>query len=79
MSPDTEELGFEEALAKLEQIVAELEAGELPLAEALAKFGEGMELKKFCEQKLAAAEAQIEQYMEAEARPESEDEGKLLQ
>ncbi len=71
MSPDTEELGFEEALEKLDQIVAELEAGELPLQEALAKFEEGMQLKKLCEQKLAETEARIEQYVESESQEQS--------
>ena len=71
MPPDIEELGFEEALEQLEQIVAELEAGELPLQEALDKFEQGMKLKEFCEQKLAEAEARIEQYVES--RPQTQD------
>lgn len=71
MAPDTDELDFEEALESLEQIVAELEAGELPLHEALEKFEKGMELKKLCEQKLTEAEARIEQYVKAESEEQS--------
>ncbi len=71
MASDTDELDFEDALEKLEAIVAELEAGELPLQEALDKFEKGMALKKLCEQKLTEAEARIEQYVESESQEQS--------
>jgi exodeoxyribonuclease VII small subunit len=63
MDETIESLTFEEALVRLEQIVAELEGGDLALEEALQKFKIGMDLKEFCEQKLAEAEAQIEEYV----------------
>lgn len=55
-----EEMSFEEALQKLEEIVASLEGGHLPLEEAIAKFEEGTRLKKICEGRLREAERKIE-------------------
>ncbi|MCK8817523.1 exodeoxyribonuclease VII small subunit [Natroniella sulfidigena] len=54
------ELSFEEALEQLEDIVGELERGELSLAESLGKFETGIKLTKFCSQKLEQAEGKIE-------------------
>ena len=52
---------FEESLAKLEGLVAKLEAGDTPLAELVAKFEEGSKLLASCEAQLRAAELRIEQ------------------
>lgn len=59
-----DDLTFEQALTRLEQIVQELDEGELPLEEALKLFEEGMALKKLCLERLTAAEAVVEQYAE---------------
>ncbi len=64
-------LEFEAALARLEEIVAELESGELTLDQAVEKFQAGMALKELCERKLTEAEAQIEEYV-GEDEPEQE-------
>lgn len=50
---------FENALKKLEQIVEELETGELSLDKALKKFEEGMDLSKFCRTTLEETEKKI--------------------
>jgi len=50
---------FEQSIKQLEQIVTELEAGELPLEQAIKKFEEGMELSRFCSQKLEETERKI--------------------
>ncbi len=50
---------FEQALSSLEQIVKNLEAGDLPLEEALKKFEEGVKLSKFCSRKLDETEKKI--------------------
>jgi exodeoxyribonuclease VII small subunit len=50
---------FEEALGNLEQLVFELEEGELSLEDALAKFKQGMELARLCTQKLTQAEEKV--------------------
>jgi exodeoxyribonuclease VII small subunit len=59
---------FEQSLKQLELIVAELESGELPLEQALKKFEEGMELSKFCAQKLDETERKITLLMQDNAR-----------
>ncbi len=50
---------FEESLKQLEQIVQELETGDLPLEKALKKFEEGVQLSKFCFAKLDETEKKI--------------------
>jgi exodeoxyribonuclease VII small subunit len=56
---------FEQSLKQLEQIVYELESGELPLEQAIRKFEEGIELSKFCAQKLEETERKITLLMQA--------------
>jgi len=55
---------FEEALEELEQLVDRLEAGDLPLEEALADFERGVKLTRECQQKLASAEQKVKVLME---------------
>ena len=57
---EKKEKSFEEALSQLEKIVLELEEGELSLEEALKKFEEGIELSRYCTQKLTRAEEKVE-------------------
>ncbi len=52
---------FENAQKELEQIVQRLESGEAPLDEAIALWGRGEELYRFCLAKLDAAEGRIEE------------------
>ena len=59
-----EELSFEQALTRLEEIVAELDGGELPLETALVRFEEAMRLMELCAARLAEAEAKVEVYGE---------------
>jgi len=58
---ETQELSFEAALSRLEAIVARLEAGNLPLDEAVALYEEGMRLVTLCGQRLDAAELRVSQ------------------
>jgi exodeoxyribonuclease VII small subunit len=51
---------FEESLEELEKIVAELESGKLGLAEALARYEQGVKHLKGCQQLLERAERKIE-------------------
>ncbi len=55
-----QELNFEDALTRLEEIVHILEQGNLPLEESLKVFEEGIRLSRFCMQKLNEAEKKIE-------------------
>ena len=50
---------FEAALAELEAIVRDLEAGQLPLEESLAAYERGAGLLKHCQETLAAAEKKL--------------------
>ena len=53
-------LKFEQALERLEKIVAEMESAELPLDDVLKRYEEGTRLVRFCAKKLEEAEKQIE-------------------
>lgn len=48
-------------MERLENIVEAMEAGDIPLADLLAKFEEGSRLLSTCEERLKAAEMKIEQ------------------
>lgn len=54
---------FEVAMTQLEQIVQQLERGELPLEEALASFKDGIELSQFCQKTLTEAEQTVAKMM----------------
>jgi len=54
------EVKFEQALEKLEEIVAGLEDGDLSLDESLAKYEEGVRLIRLCQKKLGEAKKKIE-------------------
>jgi len=53
------EQSFEQALAELEKIVKKMESGDLTLEQALATHKRGLELAKFCQQRLEAAQQQV--------------------
>jgi exodeoxyribonuclease VII small subunit len=59
-------LTFEQALERLQQIVSDLEGGELSLDDSLARYEEGRELISGCYEKLQAAERRIEQLLKGE-------------
>lgn len=54
------EIKFENALKKLEKIVEELEKGDLPLEDSLAKYEEGIKLSRICQKKLETAKKKVE-------------------
>ncbi|MCH8953140.1 MAG: exodeoxyribonuclease VII small subunit [Limibaculum sp.] len=54
------ELTFEQALAALEQVVSQLEGGQVPLEQSIALYERGDALKKHCEAKLGEAELKVE-------------------
>ena len=53
-------LSYEEALKRLEAIVEEMEGDDLPLESLIARYEEGMRLRKLCLDKLAEAEGKIQ-------------------
>ena len=60
------DMTFEQAYQKLEGIVEALERGEASLEESLKAFEEGMELAKFCSQKLQDAELRLQKLVKGE-------------
>ena len=54
-----QELNFEEAMKRLEEIAQELEKGDLDLDQSVKKFEEGMALSKKCNEMLQEAEKRI--------------------
>jgi exodeoxyribonuclease VII small subunit len=58
---------FEENLKELEEILQQLEHGELPLETALAKFETGMHLIRRCNQQLDAVDSKVEILLRDEA------------
>ncbi|MBL8189635.1 MAG: exodeoxyribonuclease VII small subunit [Acidobacteria bacterium] len=54
------EPSFETSLSSLEQIVAQLESGELPLERALELFEDGVALARRCQSQLQDAERKVE-------------------
>ncbi|HEX7636322.1 MAG TPA: exodeoxyribonuclease VII small subunit [Noviherbaspirillum sp.] len=50
---------FEQAMAELEQLVAQMEAGELPLEASVAAYKRGSELVKFCAGQLDKVDSQV--------------------
>ena len=59
-------LSYEEALDRLEEIVAKLENAEIPLEESLAAFQEGIVLSRLCREKLAEIEYKVEYLLKEE-------------
>lgn len=55
-----EDMSFEEALTKLEDIVYQLENGHIKLEEAVSAYEKGCSLKKICEEKLQNAKERID-------------------
>lgn len=58
---NVEQLNFEEALRRLEEIVRTLEKGEAPLDQSIELYQEGDRLRRHCEARLKDAQARIEQ------------------
>jgi exodeoxyribonuclease VII small subunit len=53
------EMSFEDAMRELEQVVSDLERGDVALEESIKLYGRGAELKKCCETKLKEAEEKV--------------------
>ncbi len=57
------EKSFENALSELEQIVKELESGNVELDDAINKYTEAMQLVKFCNEKLNSATKKVNEIL----------------
>jgi len=63
---DLENISFEQALERLEQVVAQLESGDVPLEQAIELYQEGMKLSSICSSKLQQVESKIEMLIQTE-------------
>lgn len=57
---------FESSLKKLEEIVTELEAGDLPLEKSIKAFEDGIKLTRHCQKLLTEAELKIEKLVDSD-------------
>lgn len=68
-NPDVGKLTFEQAITALTEVVEQIEAGRIPLAESLDKYERGMALIRRCREILAQAEKRIEKIGAEEKAP----------
>lgn len=61
-----ENMTYEEAVKRLEEIVNRLEDTDIPLEESLASFQEGVALSRYCREKLAEIEYKVEYLLKEE-------------
>jgi len=66
-------LTYERAFTQLEAILAQLEAGDLPLEESLALYEQGAALAKLCATMLDEAELRVRQWQPGDETAEMED------
>ncbi len=59
-----DDLPYEQAVDRLETLITQMESGDIPLAEMVSKYEEGVRLWRACEQQLSKAQATLEQIRE---------------
>ena len=62
-------VSYEHALGELERLVAEMEAGQLPLDRLLEGYRRGAELLSFCRSRLEAVDEQVKVLEDGQLRP----------
>ncbi|MEN6479019.1 MAG: exodeoxyribonuclease VII small subunit [Anaerolineales bacterium] len=62
-----ETLSFEEGYDRLEQVIQQLESGDLSLEQSVALYEEGVQLAEYCGHKLDDAELRVNQLLNAAA------------
>ncbi|MES2089686.1 MAG: exodeoxyribonuclease VII small subunit [Pseudomonadota bacterium] len=60
---------YEEAQAELEQLVNQMESGQLPLEALLVSYQRGAQLLQFCRGRLEAVEAQVKLLEDGQVKP----------
>jgi len=70
-----EDMSYEEAVKKLEEIVNRLENAEIPLEDSLSSFQEGIALSRYCREKLAEIEYKVEYLLKEEQQQSIDSEG----
>ncbi|MCP4257943.1 MAG: exodeoxyribonuclease VII small subunit [Planctomycetes bacterium] len=71
---DIGELGFEESIKELTNIVGKIEQGQIPLQDSLEQYEKGMTLIKQCRTILEKAEKRIEKISELDAKSQEANE-----
>jgi exodeoxyribonuclease VII small subunit len=74
---DAAKLSYEEASERLEEIVTQMEDGELALEDLLARYEEGAKLVTLCRKHLNAAERRLEMLRSQPAEGDDEQKAKL--
>jgi exodeoxyribonuclease VII small subunit len=69
----TKTINLEKALADLEELVEELESGDLPLEKAMKKFEDGIKLTRGCQTALKEAEQKVEILLKSAGGEDLED------
>ncbi|GAB5380295.1 MAG: hypothetical protein Alis3KO_09470 [Aliiglaciecola sp.] len=69
----TDNLSFEQAMQELEQLVKEMESGDLPLEQALAKFERGISLARTSQSMLKSAEQKVQILMKQNGEDQLQD------
>jgi exodeoxyribonuclease VII small subunit len=69
----TKKFNLEKALADLEELVEELESGDLPLEKAMKKFEDGIKLTRGCQAALKEAEQKVEILLKSAGSEDLED------
>ena len=59
MAEKNNDMTYEQAIAELEEIIRKLESDEASLDDSIALYSRGMELSRFCKDKLDAIEKKI--------------------
>ena len=67
------EKSFETALKEIQDLVEDLEMGNIPLKKSLAKFNDGVELLKYCKEELKNAEFSVQKVLNKEGKIKFED------
>ncbi len=74
MARSRKKLKFEEALQRLDEIVAAMESGEIGVEESVARYEEAMDLAAHCRRILNEAEQRIQKIqLDAEGQPQLTD------
>ncbi len=67
MAKPEQTIHFEKSLADLEQLVSNMESGELSLEQSLSSFEQGVKLTRECQQALTLAEQKVEVLLKTES------------
>ncbi|MCD7839961.1 MAG: exodeoxyribonuclease VII small subunit [Erysipelotrichaceae bacterium] len=59
-----ENMNYEKAIKRLEEIVEKLENNEIPLEDSISLFQEGIQLSQYCDNKLKTIQSQVAQIYE---------------